>query len=86
MTYKASQIIDWTHRDYVFIPREGGYKGLLQAWGRSPKVGDLLALRNKPMASVYRVVEFAPSHIAADYDGFMVRVEFVPGREIEDDE
>lgn len=80
---KASQVIDWTRRSYEFMPRDDGRRGSLQSWGKRPKVGDLLALRNGSGASVYRVLEFAPDHIAADYDGFIVRVEFVPGSTIE---
>lgn len=84
-TAKASQVIDWTRQTYEFMPRDGGLCGSLQSWGRRPKVGALLALRNGEKASVYRVVEFGPAHIAADYDGYIARVEFVPGRDIEDD-
>lgn len=82
---KASEIVDWTTRDYVFTPHDGGYRGSLMAWGRRPRVGTLLALRNKPVSSVYRVVDFRPDHIAADYDGFTALVEFVRGSDIEDD-
>lgn len=86
---KASQIIDWTKRSYSFLPHDGGLRGSLQSWtghGPRPKVGDLLGLRAKEGGvAVYRVTGFAPEHFAADYDGFIARVEFVPGSTIEDD-
>lgn len=81
-TAKASQVIDWTQHTYEFMPRDGGLRGSLMSWGRRPKVDDLLALRNGERASVYRVVEFAPQTASADYDGYIARVEFVPGRDI----
>lgn len=82
---KASQVVDWTRRSYEFMPRDGGRSGSLQSWGERPKVGGLLALRNGSGASVYRVLGFAPDHVAADYDGFIAQVEFVPGSTIKDD-
>jgi hypothetical protein len=85
---KASELIDWTTRDYVFTPIDGGIKGHLLAWGKPPRKGNCLILKSddkeKPGA-VYRVVKFIPGHIAADYDGFMVKVEFIPGSMIEND-
>lgn len=78
---KMSDVIDWTKRDYAFTPIDGGLKGSLVAWGKSPKVGEVLALRNGDKASCYRVTGlYFP--MSADTDVFTAYLEFVPGRDI----
>lgn len=79
---KASDVIDWTKRDYSFLPSNGGLQGSVVAWGKAPRTGDILALRNGDAASCYRVTGvYRPT--AADSDVFTAYLEFVPGRDIQ---
>lgn len=77
----ASDVIDWTKRDYVFTPQDGGLKGSVVAWGKSPRMDDVLALRNGDKASCYRVTGLH-FPMAADTDVFTAYLEFIPGRDI----
>ena len=86
MSVKASEIVDWSRVPCSFMPHGDGTRASYQTWGRGPKVGEVIGLRAEDgRMAAYRVTEFVPSHMAADYDGVMVRLQFIPGREIEDD-
>lgn len=82
---KASEVVDWKYRDYIFNPVDGGLKGRVMAWGKIPTDGTVLGL-GEDGKTAYRVTGYEPGHAAADYDGFFVLVEFVPGRDIEVDQ
>jgi len=54
-----SETHDWSSRDYVFNPLDGGQRGWASFWedGRPiPKVDDYLLLRNGDRATRYQVV------------------------------
>ena len=82
---KAADITEW-HGPCTFMPHDDGRRASLQAWAPSkrPAVGAVIGLRDRAgRLAAYRVTEHAPSHMAADYDGWIIRLEFIPGREIE---
>lgn len=82
---KASELIDWTCRNYLFHPVDSGHRGRIQAWGESPEIGDVLALSSRPRTACYRVTGHGASTASAGLPGFSVTVEFVPAHEIEND-
>lgn len=86
MKIKASEIEDWSTVTCSFMPHGDGTRASYQTWGRGPSVGTVIGLRAKDgRGAAYRVIERVPGPASADYDGVMVRLQFIPGRDIEDD-
>lgn len=80
---RASDIEDWSRVPKEFMPGAAGKASML-TWGKSPDVGTVIGLRHPEGGmAAYRVIERAQRHFAADYDGIIVRLEFIPGRSIE---